>query len=155
MIYKKKTVTLITLLFLAFYVKAQKVVLDSTFTIEISEIKFKKTAGTFLGGVILDKGDKVLIIDGVISSNVDKKIKLPLYKMILKTNSEEYMAKPDPAFTPYDDTARFIKVKKKIKTTFYIVVKDSFVSGDLFFDNALIGNLTVFEDTKRGELTLK
>jgi len=48
-----------------------------------------------------------------------------------------------------------LRSKKKQKATIYIIVNDSFRTGDFYFGEKLIGNLNVFDETKRGELILK
>lgn len=146
-----KTFTYIFIIISSVNIFSQKIKLDNNFDIEIRKIKFTKTTNFF----IIMGGDKYLVFDISVYSNFDKKVKFPLYKLKLETETKKYISQWQHNMAPIDPEERCFKIKKKKKTRIYIVVKKNFKKGNLYFGEKYLGKLSTLKGTKKVKLELK
>ncbi len=98
------------------------------------------------------EGSKFLILEGTLFSKVTRRVELQLFKMIVKTETDEYMGLANPSYIPFSEKDRFIRFKKKAKKTIYFIVNENFTEGVLIFDFEGIGKIKLSEDGVTAEL---
>ena len=129
---------------------SQSITLNDNFSMDVEKVKFKKTTRGGDGWVVNSDGEKFLILNCTFYSKAKKRTKLELFRMKIQTNNDEYLANSEAGFTPFDDNARYFKMKNKRKTNIYFDVKEDFKEGKLYYDGNLIGIIRILPDSKDG-----
>ena len=133
----------------------QSVKLSSLFDVDIDHIAVVDVVKGPSGYYGAKKGNKFLIIEGTFHSKAGRRTNMALYKMFIKTNTNNYMALADPSYIPFSELDRFIRFKKKAEKIIYFEVDEKFVEGLLVFNGNTIGTIRVIDDDGIAEIELR
>lgn len=149
----KKQLLLFSLL-LPFIALSQTIQFSKAVSMDVQEISLvpvAKIGSRFYGA---NTGYKYLVIKGELKSIVKKRMEVPLYKLLLKSNDSTFMALADVSYIPFSEKDRFLRVKKKADKKIYFEVPETFTQGLIGYDRELIGDIKMNEDGLTATLKL-
>jgi hypothetical protein len=118
--------------------------LDDNFSIEITEVTYKKSVTGTLQLVVAKTDHKILTFEVVLYSKSKKREQLDLNQMKLVSIGEVYQVVTQQGLGVWNSaTGLFLKVKEEKKIKLYAQVKDDFKDGQLTFNGKDIYQVSV------------
>jgi len=135
-------------------VSSQTIQFNKAVSMEIESLSLVQVAKVGSRYYAANTGNKYLVIEGDLKSTVKKRMEIPLYKLLLKSNDSVYMALADVSYIPYSDKDRLIRFKKKARKKIYFEIPETFTKGILGYDRELLGAVEMQNDIN-AKLTLE
>lgn len=127
------------------------VTLDSNFSLEITDITYKKSAKASLQLVVAKKGYKIITLEVTLYSKSKKREKLDLKQLKFVANTEDYALVTQQGLGVWKSTTGLqLKFKGEKKTRLYIQVKDTIREGVLVFNDTNIYTISLSSKNKNG-----
>lgn len=125
--------------------------LDDNFSMEITEVTYKKSVTGTLQLVVAKTDHKILTFEVVLYSKSKKREQLDLNQMKLVSNGEAYQIVTQQGLGVWNSaTGLFLKVKEEKKIKIYAQVKDDFQEGQLRFNSKDIYQISVSSNSQNG-----
>lgn len=126
--------------------------LDSNFSIEISEVTFKKSVTSTLQLVVAKPDHKILTFEVLLYSKSKKREVLDLNEMKFVSNGESYQVVSQQGLGVWSSTSGlFIHLKEKKKTKLYVQVKEDINDGQVTFNDKGIFEINVSSNSQDAE----
>lgn len=126
-------------------------VLDNNFSIDITNVVYKKSAKASLQLVVAKKGYKIITLEVTLYSKSKKRKKLDLKQLKFVANNEDYALVTQQGLGVWKSTTGLqIKFKGEKKTRLYIQVKDTIKEGVLVFNDTNIYTISLSSKNKNG-----